>query len=189
MKIFGALIAALACCATACSTTSTSTTGNSVGGNMVNGVSFNVVDGAAMVRTSRGLTNIVLTDFADTCSIADESSHAMSTELAFLVTDDVSAGSSGIPPSKPGTYTVSTVANQPASGPAAQCGFAVLDSTCHPLPASARCESGTITLVRVDAQGYAGTFDVVIAGAHVTGSFDAPGCSNGNSESGFGSCH
>jgi hypothetical protein len=28
----------------------------------------------------------------------------------------------------------------------------------------------------------------VIAGSHVTGSFDAPTCSNGNSESGFNTC-
>jgi hypothetical protein len=152
-------------------------------------VSFEIADGAAMVRTSRGLTNIFLTDFANTCSIADESMRPSSKQLGFTIGDDVSAGSSIAPPSKPGTYTVySSLANAPASGPAAFCGFAVLDATCQSASGSASCDSGTVTLTRVDAGGYAGTFDVVISGTHVTGSFDVPNCSNGNSETGFGMC-
>ena len=185
MKIFATIVSGLAGWAVGCSTTTT-TTGNAVAGNAIGGVSFEVVDGAAMVRTSRGLTNIVLTDFADTCSIADERARRSSKQLTFLVSDDVSAGSSGTPPSKPGTYTI-MFPNVPASGPAAQCGFAVYDATCHPLIPTP-CESGTVTLTRVDAQGYAGTFDVMIAGSQVNGSFDVPSCSNGNSESGFGTC-
>ncbi|HEX7700941.1 MAG TPA: hypothetical protein VF403_09470, partial [Kofleriaceae bacterium] len=60
------------------------------------------------------------------------------------------------------------------------------DATCK--STSMSCDSGTVTLTRVDAQGYAGTFDVMIADTHVTGAFDAPSCSNGNLESGFGTC-
>ena len=166
----------------------TSSSPSNIAGNTVGGVTFQIADGAAMVRTNRGLTNIVLTDFADTCSIADESAHPSSKQFTFLISDDVNAGSSGTPPSKPGTYTVTTLENLPASGPGAECGFAVLDATCKSTSMSATCDSGTVTLTRVDAQGYAGTFDVMIAGTHLTGAFDVPSCSNGNSESGFGTC-
>lgn len=183
MKIFLAVVSAVGALA-GCTSSSEVT---SIQGGTVAGVSFAVVDGAAMVRTSRGLTNIVLTDFADACAIADESSRPSSKQLTFLISDDVGAGSTGTPPSKPGTYTVTSLANLPASGPGAECGFAVLDATCH-ASTSASCDSGTVTLSRVDATGYAGTFDVVIAGAHVTGGFDVPSCSDGNSESGFGTC-
>ena len=162
---------------------------NSVAGDRVAGVSFAVVDGAANVRTSRGLTNIVLTDFADACSVADERVHPSSKQLTFLISDDVNAGSTGTPPSKPGTYTVTSPVNMPGRGPVAECGFAVLDATCAAsAPASASCDSGTLILSRVDAQGYAGTFDVMIAGSRVTGAFDAPSCADGDSEAGFGTC-
>jgi hypothetical protein len=57
------------------------------------------------------------------------------------------------------------------------------------LEATERVEvAGEITLTRADATGYAGSFDVVIAGDHVTGSFDTANCAS-VSEDGFGTCH
>lgn len=174
----------VACFATAC----TSSPANDITNATIANVHFSVVDGAAMIRnvpaSMRGLTNIVLTDFANACSVADERTHPNSKQLTFLLSDFTSGQIESAPPSHPGSYPISVVL--PTSGPYAVCGFSVLDGTCLETT-MASCDSGMVTLTRVDAQGYAGTFDVVIQGQHVTGEFDVPNCS-GVSESGFGTC-
>lgn len=155
-------------------------------GTTIAGTSFKAMGVGAMVRTTRGLTNIELTDFADVCSTADESEHANSKTLRFLLSDFLSKDQS-VPPAQPGVYTISAVADPlPTAGPYAECGFLVDDGTCHPRITS--CDSGEVTLTRADGTNYAGSFDVVIAGAHVTGAFDTTNCP-GVSESGVGTCH
>ena len=52
---------------------------------------------------------------------------------------------------------------------------------------SGGADAGTVALTRVDAAGYAGSYDVVLDGKHVTGSFDASSCPD-VSEAGNGSC-
>jgi hypothetical protein len=149
---------------------------------MIAGTPFTVADSGTMVRTERGLANVVLSDFADTCSVADERTHPSSKQLTFLLTDmDADA-----PPSQPGTYPIYALANLPTTGLAGECGFLAYDATCT-TTVDSECDSGTVTLTGVDAQGYTGTFDVVIDGDHVTGSFDAPTCS-GVTETGFDMC-
>lgn len=163
----------------------TSGTNDVNAGATIGGASFAVVDSASMVRTSRGLTNIVLGDFMDVCATADESARANSNQLTMLLAYYTDRDNS-IPPTQLGTYPVSTLADPlPDSGPFAECGFESLDATCR--IAERFCDSGTITLTRADESGYTGTFDVVIAGDHVTGSFDTTNC-DGVSESGFGTC-
>jgi hypothetical protein len=164
----------------------TSNAGDVNDGATIAGTPFTAVGTAAMVRSNRGLTNIELTDFADVCSTADESEHATSKTLRFLLADYQSADDS-VPPTHPGSYRISKLADPlPTSGPYAECGFQVDDGTCQ--PRITPCDSGDVTLTRADATGYAGSFDVVIAGDHVTGTFDTMNCP-GVSESGFGTCH
>jgi hypothetical protein len=165
---------------------SNSPTGNSVSSLMT------VADSATMVRTNRALANVVLTDFGDACSVADERTHPSSKMLTFLLTDmdappATPGDSSGGPPSKPGTFQIFTLEALPATGLVGECGFASLDGTCKSEAPSGECTSGSVTLTRVDAAGYAGKFDVVIDGNHVTGTFDSPVCDN-VSETGFGTC-
>jgi hypothetical protein len=176
------LVAIALCSAFGC-TTSTSNVND---GAMVAGTPFTAVGAVSMVRTSRGLTNIMLGDFANVCSVADESDQATSKTLTLLLSDFTGPDDS-MPPTHAGTYAVSTLTDPlPSSGPFAECGFHVTDGTCR--ISETPCSSGEITLTRADATGYAGTFDVVIAGDHVTGSFDTTNCAN-VSEDGFGTCH
>jgi hypothetical protein len=162
-----------------CSTTPST----SIDGGMIAGTEFTVVDSATMVRTNRGLANVMLSDYADTCSVADEREHPSSKQLTFLLTDaDADAA-----PSAPGTFQLYTLENLPTTGLVGECGFAALDATCQATSSSMPCSSGTVVLTRVDDTGYAGTFDVVLNDVHVTGSFDAPTCPD-VSETGFGTC-
>jgi hypothetical protein len=165
-------IIALALTVGACGTTPSSSTA---------GIPFAVEDSAVMVRTNRRLANIDFTDFADACSGADEREHPNSQTFRFLLADlDADA-----PPAAPGTYPIYTVATFPLKGLAARCGHLMFDSTCRtPI---LECTSGTVTLTRVDPQGYAGQFDVVIDNKRVVGMFDSPACPD-VSESGFGIC-
>jgi hypothetical protein len=144
---------------------------------------FTVADSAAMVRTSRGLTNIMLTDFVDSCSVADERMHPNAQTFTFLLSDFDADG----PPSGPGTYQMYTLEALPMTGLAGECGIIADDATCR-IALGPRCTSGSVTLTRVDAQGYAGTYDVVLDnGDHLAGAFDSPSCPD-VSEAGFGVC-
>ena len=109
-----------------------------------------------MVRTDRQIANVELSDFADTCSVADERSHPNSKLFSFLLADLDAA----TPPSQPGTYQIYSLENLPTTGQVGECEFGVLDATCHATTLDV-CDSGTVTLTRVDDQGYAGSFDVV----------------------------
>ena len=102
--------------------------------------------------------------------------------FTFLLTDlDADA-----PPSRPGTYSIYTLVSFPTTGLAGRCGLLSIDATCSVRPPS-ECTSGTVTLTRVDATGYAGTYDVMFGGNRLTGTFDSPSCPD-VSESGFGVC-
>ena len=177
-----ALVAFSLCSAFGCTTSTT----NVNDGAIIAGTPFTAVGAVSMVRTNRGLTNIMLGDFADVCSVADESEHATSKSLTLLLSDFTGADES-TPPMHAGTYPVSSLVGPlPTSGPYAECGFQVTDGTCR--LTETPCTSGEITLTRADATGYAGSFDVVIAGDHVAGNFDTANCAN-VSEDGFGTCH
>lgn len=143
---------------------------------------FTVEGTGAMVRTERRLVNIELTSFADSCSIADERAHPNTQDFRFMLADF----DAGTAPTAPGTFAVYTLANLPTKGLVAECVYVPSDALCT-LSVPTECSSGTVTLTRVDAAGFAGTFDVVFEGMHVTGSFDAPSCAD-VSESGFGTC-
>jgi hypothetical protein len=180
-----ALVAFSVCSAFGCTTTS-----NVNDGALIAGTPFTAIGAASMVRTERGLTNIVLGNFADVCSIADESDQGSSATLTLLLSDFTDANDS-TPPMQPGTYPVSSPGDPlPTSGPYAACGFHVTDAategTCD--FTQTPCTSGQITLTRADATGYAGMLDVMIDGDHVTGTFDTTNCDN-VSEDGLGTCH
>ena len=87
---------------------------------------FAVADSATMVRTDRRLANIVFSNFAATCSVADEREHPGSQMFHFLLTD-LDADS---PPSRPGTYSIYTLVSFPTTGLAGRCGLLSIDATC-----------------------------------------------------------
>jgi hypothetical protein len=86
------------------------------------------------------------------------------------------SGAKTLPPSVAGEYPIVREVAIPVSGNFAVLDFVVIDSTCT---ASQTMESdgGKVTLTRIDAKGYTGTFDVTFtSGDHVTGSFDTTDC-------------
>jgi hypothetical protein len=148
------------------------------------GLPFSVQGSAVMVRTSRGLANLDFTSFADTCSTADESDQSSSQVFRFLLTD----ATADAPPSASGTYQMYSLATLPATGLVGGCEYLTFDVACATAIVD-MCASGTVTLTRVDADGYAGSLDVVMAsGSHITQTFDTSACPD-VSEAGFGTCH
>jgi len=144
---------------------------------------FSVQGTAVMVRTERGLANLELTSFADTCSTADESDQPSSQVFRFLLTDEDASA----PPSAPGTYSIFSLAAMPATGLAGGCEYLTVDAACGTSIVD-MCTSGSVTLTRVDSDGYAGSFDVeMMSGRHIASTFDASACAN-TSEDGFGTC-
>lgn len=85
-------------------------------------------------------------------------------------------GSTVTPPTV-GTYPVySSVAAPTATGPIAVVQFVASDPSCH-LLYSEEGSSGTVTLSSVGADGYVGTFDVVVGFVdHITGNFTTATC-------------
>jgi hypothetical protein len=85
-------------------------------------------------------------------------------------------------PTASGTYPVYTAANiGAASGKVALARYQTSDATCS-ATSDYEASSGSVTLTRVDATSYAGTFDMTfsdgngVVTGHVTGSFDAKLC-------------
>jgi hypothetical protein len=80
-----------------------------------------------------------------------------------------------------------SLATLPATGLVGGCEYLTLDAACTPTIVD-MCASGTVTLARVDGDGYAGSFDVVMtSGSHIAQAFDASACP-AVSEAGFGTC-
>ena len=82
-------------------------------------------------------------------------------------------------PSAPGTFPVySSVDSTTAQGPAAVAIYAASDASCHLSSSLESVTGGNVTLTRVDATGFAGTFDITFAGTagHITGSFGTATC-------------
>jgi hypothetical protein len=87
----------------------------------------------------------------------------------------------------PGIYTVHTLATiNGFQGMVAAALFVVNDASCNTTTGPIEATSGTLTVTRVDATGYTGTFDVTFGSDHVTGTFNTGSCSAlGSTTSGF----
>jgi len=87
-------------------------------------------------------------------------------------------GSATSAPVDTGDYIVHSSSNgdtAAARGKVAIAVYAATDANC--VVTSIEATSGKVTLTRVDANGYAGTFDITFMdGSHVTGRFDASTC-------------
>jgi hypothetical protein len=85
-------------------------------------------------------------------------------------------------PTGPGVFQVYSSADiVTQTGPAAVVSFASSDVNCTPTSSFEGVTGGTVTLTRVDANGYEGTFDVTFSGStgsvgHVTGTFSSAQC-------------
>jgi hypothetical protein len=96
---------------------------------------------------------------------------------ALAVVFGIQSGNSVAPPTA-GIYTVHTLATISGfQGMVAAAQFAVDDASCNATTGPIEATSGTLTVTRVDATGYTGTFDLTFGTDHVTGTFNTGTCS------------
>jgi hypothetical protein len=150
---------------------------NSVNGT-VSGESLNARDAVSNVVQvgSQSVGVVRMTSAANTCPVLT-ANHQIKNCQALLFEIGVTGGASSIisAPSLTGAYPVYSSVGLPVSGKFAVVDFAVVDATCT-AAANLEAQSGTVTLTRIDANGYSGTFDATFAGGHLTGSFNTNLC-------------
>jgi hypothetical protein len=172
----GILAAALFACG-ACGSGSSGGSPASVNGN-IGGQPFDAQDSISnVVAAGFGSAGLVLiTNASNTCGKLTANQQPKNAKAVLIVFGFQSGGAITAPTST-GSYTVhdsATVGN--FTGNVAVGQYAATDATCTPV-AEAETVSGTVTLNRVDANGYSGTFDVTFDDAsHATGSFSANRC-------------
>jgi hypothetical protein len=170
----GILAAALLACG-ACGGSSSSPA--SVSGS-IGGQPFDAQDSISnLVSIGFGSGGLILiTNSPNTCGKLSASQQPKNAKAIFFELGNQTAGGISAPPAT-GSYTVhdSTTINN-FTGNVALGQYAATDATCTPV-AEVETISGTVTLTRVDANGYSGTFDVNFTdGSHATGSFSANRC-------------
>lgn len=144
----------------------------------IGGQSMGAQDSVSNVLTtgtdSEGL--ILITNAPSSCAKLTANQQPKNLKVIFVEIGTQSA--SGVTaPAANGAYTVKTAATIPsATGNVALASYVATDATCNAVT-NIDATSGTISLTRVDANGYSGTFDITFADAsHVTGSFTANKC-------------
>lgn len=148
----------------------------------VSGYSLNARDGVSQVvrnGPSVSFAMVLMTSIANACPVFSAGHMLRNDETVLLrlaTREQYQSGAKTLPPSLLGEYPIVSEVATPASGKFAILDFLVIDAACT---ASETLESngGKVTLTRVDATGYTGTFDVTFtSGDHVTGSFDTTDC-------------
>ena len=154
----------------ACSSSNNSP--GTVSGTIKN-TTFVVHDALTLAGSQR--VEIVLSSVANECvPPAQQVQHPGETALLILLSDYDAASGKSTAPTTAGTYTIaSTMMAHNATVEAN-----ILDSMClNNADNGAVAGSGTVDLTGVDGGAFSGTFDVHLdSGDHVTGSFDAPTC-------------
>jgi len=154
--------------------------GNSVSGN-IGGGTLAVADAVSVPyvagASSDGATAIVLSNSGGVC--ADFTAGQQPPNVQALTFEVFRIDDSGHPakPTAVGGYPIVRQQEGPApSGNTAIAAFTTTDASCEETR-TLDAITGSITLERLDATGYAGIFDLTFdSGDHVTGRFDAPTC-------------
>jgi len=126
-------------------------------------------------RDSEGL--ILVTDAANACAKFTANQRPRNTR-AIIIGIGTQTGTATSAPVETGDYIVHSSSNGDASaarGRVAVAVYVATDANC--VATSIEATSGKVTLIRIDANGYAGTFDITFMdGSHLTGRFDASTC-------------
>ena len=154
---------------------------NAVNGS-VSGYSLHARDGVSEVvqnAPSVSFAMVLVTSVSNACPLFS-AGHMLRNDQTLLLRLATrtrnETGPKTSPPAMVGEYPVVREVATPSSGNFAVLDFVLVDETCV---ASQTLESdaGKVTLTRIDAKGYTGTFDVTFtSGDHVTGRFDTTDC-------------
>jgi hypothetical protein len=154
---------------------------NAVNGS-VSGYSLQARDGVSEVvqnTPSVSFAMVLVTSVANACPLFS-SGHMLRNDQTLLLRlarrEQDQSGTRTLPPSVVGEYPIVSEVAIPVSGKFAILDFVVIDAACTAIQ-TLESTSGKVTLTRIDAKGYTGTFDVTFtSGDHVTGSFDTIDC-------------
>jgi hypothetical protein len=129
--------------------------------------------------STSSLGAIVITNVDSTCAKINASQSPKNAQLMTVAIGTRGTGSL-VAPTAPGTFPVYSFNDGLfVQGPFAVFGFESRDAFCHRNASYDVISGGTLTLTRVDANGYSGTFDVTFTSSpssHVTGSFSTALC-------------
>ena len=121
---------------------------------------------------------ILVTNADSTCAKLNAHQQPKNVQVLGIELGIQGSSGAGAPPG-PGIFPVySSTDARGVVGPVAIAAFASGDATCNPSASFEAVTGGAVTLTRVDANGYAGTFDLTFSGGagHVTGSFSTTQC-------------
>ena len=133
----------------------------------------------AISAVSQGVGTIAISSADAQCAKINARQTPKNLQL-IIIGVGTQAGSSSTPPTAPGMFPVFSGADSlSVSGPAAVALFFSTNASCQVIGQGESATGGNVTLTRVDANGYAGTFDITFSGSaagHVTGSFTSAQC-------------
>ena len=133
----------------------------------------------AISAAAQGVGTIVIST-ADTHCAKINARQTPKNLQAIIIGIGTQASGSSTPPAAPGVFPVYSGADSVSiSGPAAVALFLSTSATCQLTTQGESATGGNVTLTRVDASGYAGTFDITFSGTaagHITGSFTSAQC-------------
>ena len=148
--------------------------------NTVGGIALTPGDAVSLVVPQSGsnVGAIVISSQANQCNELNAHRDLKNGVLLSIALGVHAAGSSTITPPTLGTYTIFSRAN--ITGQTGNIGdalFLTTNATCG-ITAQTEATSGTVTLTRVDENGYGGTFDLMFGTTdHLVGSFNSGSCS------------
>ncbi len=142
---------------------------------------FNVFASGSDSEAAIGISNAANSCALVTASKQPKNARAIAIALATQTATTTAA------PSAAGTWNVVPDVRA-LTGNVAVATYVATDGTCIPIH-EIQATSGTVTLTRVDASGYGGTFDLRFTdGSHVTGSFTASRCAALGPDASTGTC-
>jgi hypothetical protein len=168
---------ALAVCAACGGGGATFTTGSASVSGTINGQPMAPRDAVSAVLQvgSNSVGEILIGSYDTICAKINahqepRNSQAVAIEIGNRSSTSITA------PTATGTYPVVLATDHSHTGLQASLQFLATDASCNLITNIDAVAGGTVTLTRIDATGYAGTFDVTFGTSHVTGSFTSAQC-------------
>jgi hypothetical protein len=146
----------------------------------INGQPMDAQDALSNVVTvgTNSVGGILIVNSANSCAKFTARQQPRNAKAIVIAAGNQSSASAVSAPAATGSYTVhsgSTIGS--ATGNVATAAYVATDQNCV-TTSSLDATAGTVTLTRVDSNGYSGNFDLTFAGSagHLTGSFTANRC-------------
>jgi len=171
------MCALLAVCAACGGGNPTFATGTATVSAPINGVTMTPQDAISVVfqSGSNSLAEVFISSFPTACSKINAHQEPKNSQAVVIALGNRSSTTAIVAPSVTGDYPVYLASDHSHIGVQASLQFLVSDQNCV-LVTQLDASAGTVTLTRIDANGYAGTYNVTFGTSTVTGSFSSAQC-------------